>query len=256
MTLGGEPLLYPDVVCAIHAAGRDCGIGSRTIITNAGSPRTAPEAQVLAGRLAESGVTGISISVDTFHQEHIPIQVVAQNVQAYADAGIPRLTWNPCWVVSADDDNPQNQDTRKVLDALAHLPVETGEGNVAQPDGNARVWLQPYLAPKVSAPAGSCEDVPYGARPDEIRCIGIEPDGGVSICRDWAIGNASRDDIVEVLRGYDPYEIPEARAVLEGGMTALEALCRSQEVGLDPEGYYSICDMCASLRAQLRHRVR
>ena len=34
MTFGGEPLLFADTVCKIHAAARDCGILCREIITN------------------------------------------------------------------------------------------------------------------------------------------------------------------------------------------------------------------------------
>ena len=45
MTFGGEPLLYPDVVCAIHAAATACGIPRRDIITNAGVPRSATAAR-------------------------------------------------------------------------------------------------------------------------------------------------------------------------------------------------------------------
>ena len=34
MTFGGEPLLFPEVVCAIHQAAASCGIPKRQIITN------------------------------------------------------------------------------------------------------------------------------------------------------------------------------------------------------------------------------
>ena len=34
MTFGGEPLLYPDVVCNIHKAGKEAGIPKRQLITN------------------------------------------------------------------------------------------------------------------------------------------------------------------------------------------------------------------------------
>jgi hypothetical protein len=251
MTFGGEPLLYPDVVCAIHATAAACGIPERQVITNAGVPRSAAKARDLAFRLAESGVTSMSISVDAFHQEHIPREVVARNVRAYAEAGIPRLAWNPCWVVSAEDDNPWNQRTREVLAALAHLPVEAGDGNVAQPDGSAPQWLAPYLPPKVQMPLGSCEDVPYGARLDEMGCPSIEPDGSVHICYDWTIGNAGEEDILDILDRYDPYAIPQARALLEGGITALVELARAKGVEPDPGGYYSICDLCRSTRKRM-----
>ena len=39
MTFGGEPLLYPDVVCAIHSTAQAHGIPQRQIISNAGTPR-------------------------------------------------------------------------------------------------------------------------------------------------------------------------------------------------------------------------
>jgi hypothetical protein len=256
MTFGGEPLLYPDVTCAIHAAATECGIPQRQVITNAGVPRSEEKGRELAQRLAESGVNDICISVDAFHQEYIPLDVVARNVRAYANAGIPRLVWNPCWVVSADDDNLWNQRTREVLAALAHLPVEEGDGNVVQPDGSALQWLAAYLPPKVQMPVGSCEDVPYGARLDEMDCPGIEPDGGVSICYDWTIGNAGQEDILAILDRYDPYAIPEARAMLEGGVAALVELARAGGVEPDPGGYYSICDLCRSIRKEMKEQMR
>jgi hypothetical protein len=228
MTFGGEPLLYPDVTCAIHAAAADCGIPQRSIITNAGVPRSEERARDLARRLAESGVMDMIISVDGFHQEHVPLEVVERNVRAYIDSGIPSLKWNPCWVVSADDDNPWNQRTKEVLAALAHLSVEADEGNVLQPDGQARQWLASYLPAKTPMPVGSCEDVPYGARLDEMTCIGIEPDSRVSICHNWTIGNAGEEDILAILARYDPYAIPEASAILEGGVAALVELARAR----------------------------
>ena len=242
MTFGGEPLLYPDVTCAIHAAATECGIPERQIITNAGVPRSEDKSREIARRLAESGVTNSHISVDVFHQQCVPLEIAERNVHAYVEAGIPRLVWNPCWVVSAADDNPWNQRTRETLDALAHLSVELGRGNVVQPDGSAPRWLAEYLPPKVPMPLGSCEDVPYAGRLDEIDCLSIEPDGGVSICHDWTIGNAGEEDILDLIDRYDPYVLPEARAILHGG------------VAPDTGGYYSICDMCRSVRRAMKRR--
>jgi hypothetical protein len=93
--------------------------------------------------------------------------------------------------------------------------------------------------------------VPYGGRLDQVDCISIEPDGGVSVCWDWIIGVAAPGTIVELLEAYDPYAIPEATAVLKGGIPALAALCRERGVEPDAAGYYSICDACRSLRRAL-----
>jgi hypothetical protein len=252
MTFGGEPFLYPEVVRAIHEAAAASGIPQRQVITNAGLPHDEARARSAARRLAESGVNDIAISVDAFHQEHIPLEVVARNARAYAEAGIPRLAWNPCWLISAEDDNPYNRRTRAILEALSDLPVEMGEGNVVQPDGGAQRWLGSYLPGRIPAPAGSCEDVPYGGRLDQVDCISIEPDGGVSICWDWIIGYAGERDILAILDDYDPYAIPEAKAILEGGVTELAVLLASWGVEANPEGYTSICDMCRSLRRSAR----
>ncbi len=101
MTFGGEPLLFPDVVFAIHRTARDCGIAKREIITNAGCQKSEGDSREMARKLAESGVTDMAISVDGFHQEYIPAIVVKQNVSKLLDAGIS-VAWNPCWVISKD----------------------------------------------------------------------------------------------------------------------------------------------------------
>jgi hypothetical protein len=254
MTFGGEPLLYPDVTCAIHAMARECGIPHRDVITNAGVPRSERKSRDVAHRLAESGITGIWISVDAFHQEYVPLEVVERNVRAYAEAGIPRLVWNPCWVVSTEDDNPWNWRTRQVLAALAHLPVEVDEGNVVQPNGSAPRWLAEYLPARTPMPLGSCEDVPYAGRLDAIGCVSVEPGGEVSICHDWTVGNVGEEDILDLVDCYDPYAIPEARAILQGGVDELVELARSRGIEPDPSGYYSICDLCRSIRQAMDAR--
>ncbi|MBN1580087.1 MAG: radical SAM protein [Anaerolineae bacterium] len=251
MCWGGEPLFYPDVVCAIHRTAMENGIAHRSVITNAGVPGSEAASRQVAGRLAESGVNSVYISVDAFHQEHVPLETVERNARALVDAGIDEVAWNPCWVVSREHDNAWNQRTREILQALSHLPVREDEGNIVQPSGNALTWLAPYLPSKQPMPAGSCEDVPYGSRLDEMSCISIEPDGGISICYDWTIGNATQENVLEILERYDPYAISEAKALLTGGVAALVDLAQARGIDPDPRGYYSICDLCRSMRKQM-----
>lgn len=251
MTWGGEPLLYPDIVCAIHSAAREAGIPHRSIITNAGVPRREDAFRRVARRLAESGVVGMWISVDAFHQEHIPLEVVERNVRALAEAGIEQLVWNPCWVVGREHDNAWNHRTRETLRALAHLPVIEDEGNVVQPDGRARRWLQDFLPPRVARPVGSCGDMPYTSPLTDVGSISIEPDGRIAICWDLDIGNAGQGDVAALLQDYDLERAAETRAIVNGGMAGLVALAHERGIDLDPEGYYSVCDMCRSLRREM-----
>lgn len=251
MTFGGEPLLFPDTVCAIHEAARANGIGRREIITNAGWPRSEAEFRTVAFKLADSGITDIAISVGCFHQEHIPLTVVERNVKSLKDAGIPELGWNPCWVVSREHDNPLNRRTREILGQLEHLDVPESFGNNVQPSGNALIYLWEYMPSKVSGPAGSCEDVPYAQRLDKVSNISVEPDGSITVCKDLVVGNARTREINKILRSYNPYTIPEIAAILRGGMSQLIELVRTQGVEPDPDGYYSVCDMCISLRRNM-----
>lgn len=251
MTFGGEPLLFPDVVCAIQAAARANGIGKRQVITNAGWPRSAAEFRTVARRLADSGVNDIHVSVDCFHQEYIPLAVVEQNVRLLVEAGIGQLKWNPCWLVSAEHDNLWNRRTRAILQALAHLPVAESAGNVVQPMGHALLWLRDFMPPRTPLPAGSCGDLPYTGRLDEVGGISVEPDGSITVCDEFVIGKAVPGAIVPLLRHYDPYRFPEMKAILEGGVAGLAELARARGVATDPAGYYSVCDMCKSLRRRL-----
>ena len=251
MTFGGEPLLFSDVVCAIHAAARANGIGQRQVITNVGWPRSEMEFREVAFKLADSGVNDICISVDCFHQEYIPLSVVERNVQCLVDAGIGRLEWNPCWVVSKEHDNPWNRRTQAILLALAYLPVAESDGNIVQPEGNARIWLREFMPSRIPFPGGSCGDMPYTGRLDEVSSISVEPDGSVAVCDEFVVGNAARRDILEMLRNYDPYQIPEMKAILEGGIAGLLDLARAKGVEADRDGYYSVCDMCKSIRRRV-----
>jgi hypothetical protein len=250
MTFGGEPLLYPEIACAIHSTARACGIGSREIITNAGYSRSEKKAREVALKLAESGVNHINISVDAFHQENIPVRIVEQNVRALLDVGIP-VCWNPCWVISKEDHNPWNKRTREILNVLGHLHIRESEGNNVSPAGNATKYLRDYLPEKVIIPHGNCEDVPYGTRLDRITGISIEPDSNISVCKNFYIGNARERNVSDILQSYDPYKIPEMAAILQGGIAGLAEFARRKGVLPKPEGYYSICDECIDLRHRL-----
>ena len=253
MTFGGEPLLFPEVVCAIHEAAKDCGIGRREIITNAGYPRSEIEFRVLANRLAESGVTHAAVSVDSFHQEYIPVSIVEHNVRALLDAGIT-IDWNPCWVISEKHKNPWNERTREVMSELAHIAIPAVtelDGNIVQPGGNALKWLSDFMPSRSLAPDGVCEDVPYAGRLDQVTSISIEPDGKILACKEFPIGNAGQSDVIDILQNYDPYEIPVMKAILLGGISKLVEFANEKGVEPDPGGYYSICDMCVDLRRKL-----
>ena len=200
----------------------------------------------MADRLADSGVNSVYISVDAFHQEFVPLEIVERNTRLLLASGIPELRWNPCWVTSRQADNPWNQRTRQVLAALAHLPIPQDEGNVLMPLGRACQQLGGYLPPRQPLPAGVCGDLPYTDRPDAVTSLSVEPDGDITACS--VLANMARPDLLEALQAYDPYADAALKAVLEDGMEGLLRQAHSRGVEPDPRGYYNICEMCAGLR--------
>ncbi len=132
-----------------------------------------------------------------------------------------RVSLEPCWVVSKDHDNPYNRKTRTILEELKDLSAKDGEGNVVQPKGRAVLWLKDFFPPKVKMPKGKCGDLPYTEKLNSVKTILIEPDGRIAVCNEFYIGNASEKDIIDILENYDPFEIPEAKAIIENGMEGL-----------------------------------
>jgi MoaA/NifB/PqqE/SkfB family radical SAM enzyme len=251
MTFGGEPLLYPEIVYAIHREAKKVGIPVRDVITNGFWSRKTEEIQRIARNLVESGVNEVTFSVDGFHQEFVPLKIVRKTAKSLLEAGMPDVHWNPCWLVSKDHDNRFNRHTRAVLEKLMDLPLKVGEGNTVQPEGRAVVWLKDFLPSKTRMPMGECGEMPYTERLDSVGTVYVEPDGRISVCKELYIGNAFETDIIDIIEDYDPFRIPEAKALVENGIRGLVEWARRKGVSLSSEGYYSVCDMCVDIRRRV-----
>ena len=190
MTFGGEPLLYPDAVCAIMSAATELDIRKRQVITNGYFSNNPKRIAEVAHRLCECGVNDLLVSVDAFHQETIPIAVVRSFVAEAVRLGIPTHL-QPAWLVSRDDGNPYNEKTRELLSSLADLGAPVSEGNVVFPEGNALKYLGEYFS------AGRPEN-PYTEDPCNVKCISFDPDGGVFG------GNLYQKDIMDIISAYAP----------------------------------------------------
>ena len=188
MTFGGEPLLYPDAVCAIMTAAKELNIPHRQVITNGYFSKNTDTIREVAQRLAESGVNDLLLSVDAFHQETIPLEIVKSFAREVQAAGIP-LRLSPAWLVSPDHDNPYNRRTREILEEFTPMGIPEGSGNVIFPEGNARKYLAEYFTDEIP-------ENPYVEDPADVRCLSFSPDGDV------LDGNVYERDILEILRDY------------------------------------------------------
>ena len=189
MTFGGEPLLYPDAVYEIMSAAKELNVPKRQIITNGYFTKSIEKISEVANKLALCGVNDLLLSVDAFHQEAIPLEVVKIFAKEVKNAGIP-IRLSPAWIEGAHDDNPFNMKTREILNSFSDLGIPVGEGNVVFPEGNALKYLSDYFTDY--APAN-----PYVEDPSDIRCISFSPNGDV------LGGNVYRKDIVEIIENYE-----------------------------------------------------
>ena len=190
MTFGGEPLLYPDAVYAIMTTAKELNIPKRQVITNGYFSKNADRIREVAERLAACGVNDLLLSVDAFHQENIPLDVVKQFAAEAKTCGIP-IRLQPAWLRSTMDDNPYNRKTREILDSFADMDITANEGNIIFPEGNALKYLAEYFTDKLP-------ENPYVEDPRDVRCVSFEPNGNV------LGGNVYRKDIMEILEDYNP----------------------------------------------------
>ena len=190
MAFGGEPLLYRDAVYAIMSAAKECSIPKRQVITNGYFSSDGATIREVAEQLFACGVTDLLLSVDAFHQETIPLDVVKRFAAEAKRCAVP-IRLQPAWLVSREDDNPYNQKTRALLDSFADLDIVASEGNVIFPEGSARIYLAEYFS-DVQPPN------PYVEDPRDVRCVSFSPDGEV------LGGNVYRQDIMSIIEDYAP----------------------------------------------------
>lgn len=191
MTFGGEPLLYPDVVCAIHRTAKEMKIPKRDLITNGFFSKEADRIEEVVKKLEESGVCQILLSVDVFHQETIPLETVKIFAECVMKSRI-RMKLSPAWLVSEEDNNPYNVRTREILKEMDYLNIPVGSGNVIFPMGNALKYLKEYFDENTECTS------PYDENPRDIRAIGFSPNGDVLNC------NFYQKEILEILNEYQP----------------------------------------------------
>ncbi|MBQ9197511.1 MAG: radical SAM protein [Clostridia bacterium] len=191
MTFGGEPLLYPDAVCAIQRTAAELGIEKRQVITNGYFSKDPAKITDVVQRLKSCGVNDLLLSADAFHQETIPLEPVKAFAEYAVKAGIP-IKLSPAWLVSPEDDNPYNLKTREILRTFSDDRIPVGAGNVVFPSGNALKYLGEYFH--------DCADFssPYDDDPMDIHVLSFSPNGDV------LNGNVYKTDILTILTNYRP----------------------------------------------------
>lgn len=191
MTFGGEPLLCPETVFAIHKTAKELNIPNRQLITNGYFTKDFEKIKIVSEKLSKSGVNEILLSVDAFHQETIPLEYVKTFAENIKNTGI-KIQVHPAWLVNSVDDNPYNNITKKLLREFTKIGIESSEGNVIFPSGNALKYLDKYFD------LSKTGQNPYQEDPTDIKAICFSANG------DILGSNIYKQDILTILDSYIP----------------------------------------------------
>ncbi|SEH81242.1 4Fe-4S single cluster domain-containing protein [Ruminococcus flavefaciens] len=191
MTFGGEPLLYPETVAAIHKTAYEMGIPERDIITNGYFSKDKKRIEQVASMLRESHIQRVMLSVDAFHQETIPLEPVELFADTLKENGV-YVEISPAWLVDRNADNPYNSVTSELIGKFAAKGFEIGNGNVIFPQGNALKYLGEYFN------EGEVVSNPYEESPYDIRSLCIGCDGSA------LNGNLCEKDVLQLIEEYSP----------------------------------------------------
>lgn len=254
LLFGGEPMLFPERVYTLARAARAAGIPGRAIISNGfvEGKRDPENARRAAFALADAGIVTALVSVDAFHEVHIPFEPVYAFVKGLVQAGV-NVQLHPAWVTSSQADNPYNARTRAALGRFSSLGAAVSEGNVIFPSGSAARHLSTYFdQPELETlRAFRCGDAPYTSPLDAVNEVHIDPNGDVLVCG-FAIGNLVRRPLVDILEAYDPHSDPKMALLMRLGPYALYQQALEQGLSVDTEGIYSGCELCARACSALR----
>jgi MoaA/NifB/PqqE/SkfB family radical SAM enzyme len=246
MTFGGEPLLFPDVVCAIHAQATKSGIPTRQIITNGYFNKDKGKIKETAAALADSGVNNILISADSFHQQIIPLEIVHQFAESAIKSGISNVKLSPAWVVDKDHKNVYNEETRTILSRFSDLDIGISKGNNIFMSGNAVKNLSEFYNRQALDLSLACGHMPYTESLDHISTACIVPNGDVMVCS-FPIGNIYEEDINSILTRYNPYENEYMKTILSEGVNGLVQMAADRGLAVDVSQCWSVCEACKTL---------
>ena len=245
MTFGGEPLLYPETVAAIHSKACRCGIKKRQIITNGYFTNKEKRAEEVASMLKEAGVNDLLLSVDAFHQEKIPLEKVKVFMNALKEKEI-NTRLSPAWVVNKSFKNDYNRKTKAILKELSEFNFPEGEGNNIFLSGNAIKYLSEFYEKEELDLNSKCGGMPYTDKLTNITSLSLEPNGDLIACA-FKIGNIYKESIEDILSRYDPYENRLMRVLTDGCAADLLSYIAENRIDIDISGAQNICDICRKL---------
>jgi hypothetical protein len=246
MTFGGEPLLYPESTAALLQAAAAHGVRRRELITNGYFSNDTAFINTVVEQLIAAGVNDIKLSIDTFHQEYIPIQHIEPFIVALQSHKFTNLSIHPAWLVSQDHANDYNRQTRNLISALSRTyDIDISPGNAVALSGLAKQHFWSYYPEKLIDLNMPCGKMAFTSSLSDIKTLRILPNGNIAICRAMVIGNIFRSSMESIVRDYNHNAHKGISLLLNGGLKRLHFVAETHAGPIDLSMYRNPCDLCA-----------
>jgi len=223
---GGEPFLYYPILVRGIKEARSLGFRVE-VLSNAYWATCFEDALEWLRPLAESGVSKLGLSSDTYHGEDTEADRAKNGVEAATNLGI-----------------------HVGIMATAQMPQKLS----GLPGGASELMYRGRAAKKLLEGAPSkhwteLKECPHEklASPERVH---VDPLGYVHVCQGLSIGNAWQRPFSEIIQSYDASSHPIMKPLVEGGPAALV-----KEFDLPHKSTYAdACHLCYDARLQLRAR--
>lgn len=251
---GGEPFLYYEELKDIIKKAKNLKIPARGVITNSYWATSEKKTRELLEELKKVGLNQITFSVDSFHQEFIPITYVKRSIKIATETGIGKIWVDSYYLGEKEESNSFNVKTNEILAKLQNIKkLANVEFNTYPLSFTGRAsTLTNNVKKKKTDDLTEC-NLPYwiGGSLANPETIEIDCEGNVTLCPGISIGNAKKEPIIEILENYDVYAHPILSRLHEGGLMSLLEL--AEEKGFTKEKYYGDnCHFCYEMRKFLR----
>ncbi|KPV65558.1 MAG: Radical SAM superfamily protein [Candidatus Bathyarchaeota archaeon BA1] len=227
---GGEPFLYYPIMLRGIKEANDKGFKTG-IVTDPYWATSIEDAIEWLVPISKLGLSDLSISEDTFHQEEDERDKPKNAVEAARRLGLPVGT------ITIEEPTPG-------VSERAGLKGETVTGGEVMFRGRAVEKLVKGLPRKPWTEFRECrhEDLKNPSR------VHTDPFGFIHLCQGLTLGNHKEEPLSKLIQSYDPASHPICGPLIDGGPTALVKKYDAPH----EDSYVDECHLCYSARLALR----
>lgn len=244
---GGEPLLHLNLLVSLIEEVKRFDISKIGFPTNGFWGKSETIAKEYALKLKEAGLKSIGFSVDAFHQDFIPLDVVKRAIRAVHEVGIETIYLISQFLGSEGEKNQFFGITKEITNNLSkEFEYCQFLNSPLQMKGRA-VRNLPDHCSMATIPSDKCLNL-------KSPIFSIDPNGWVfhQLCHGISLGNAKQKSLSEIIDEYKPRKHPIiGKLVSKGGAKNLLEI--AIEKGYKPlDGYADKCHLCYCARNYLR----